>query len=33
VEWNNSTLITGDVADYVATLKSQDGPEITAARV
>jgi dihydrofolate reductase len=28
VEWNNSTLITGDVADYVATLKSQDGPEI-----
>jgi dihydrofolate reductase len=28
VEWNNSTLITGDVADYVANLKSQDGPEI-----
>jgi dihydrofolate reductase len=28
VEWNNSTLITGDVADYVATLKSQEGPEI-----
>ena len=28
VEWNNSTLITGDVAEYVATLKSQDGPEI-----
>jgi dihydrofolate reductase len=28
VEWNNSTLITGDVADYVAMLKSQDGPEI-----
>jgi dihydrofolate reductase len=28
VEWSNSTLITGDVADYVATLKSQDGPEI-----
>src|SRR3954454_11218765 len=27
-EWNNSTLITGDVADYVATLKGQDGPEI-----
>ena len=26
--WNNSTLIRGDVADYVATLKSQDGPEI-----
>jgi dihydrofolate reductase len=28
VEWSNSTLITGDVADYVATLKRQDGPEI-----
>jgi dihydrofolate reductase len=28
VEWNNSTLITGDVAEYVATLKDQDGPEI-----
>jgi dihydrofolate reductase len=28
VEWSNSTLIAGDVADYVATLKSQDGPEI-----
>jgi dihydrofolate reductase len=28
VEWNNSTLITGDVAEYLATLKSQDGPEI-----
>jgi dihydrofolate reductase len=28
VEWNNSTLITGDVADYVAKLKNQDGPEI-----
>jgi dihydrofolate reductase len=28
VEWNNSTLITGNVADYVANLKSQDGPEI-----
>ena len=27
-EWNNSTLIKGDVAEYVATLKSQDGPEI-----
>lgn len=27
-EWNNSTLITGDVAEHVATLKSQDGPEI-----
>jgi dihydrofolate reductase len=28
VEWSNSTLITGDVAEYVAGLKSQDGPEI-----
>ena len=28
VEWNNSTLITGDVADYVTELKSHDGPEI-----
>jgi dihydrofolate reductase len=28
VDWNNSTLITGDVAEYVATLKSQDGLEI-----
>ncbi len=28
VDWNNSTLITGDVAEYVATLKSQDGSEI-----
>jgi dihydrofolate reductase len=28
VEWNNSTLIAGDVADYVAELKRQDGPEI-----
>ena len=27
-EWNNSTLITGDVAEYVARLKHQDGPEI-----
>jgi dihydrofolate reductase len=27
-EWNNSTLITGDVAEYVRALKSQDGPEI-----
>jgi dihydrofolate reductase len=26
--WNNSTLIGGDVAEYVAALKSQDGPEI-----
>jgi dihydrofolate reductase len=28
LDWNNSTLITGDVADYVRALKSQDGPEI-----
>jgi dihydrofolate reductase len=28
VDWNNSTLITGDVADYVRALKSEDGPEI-----
>jgi dihydrofolate reductase len=28
LDWNNSTLIRGDVADYVRTLKSQDGPEI-----
>ena len=28
VEWNNSTLISGGVAEYVAELKSQDGPEI-----
>jgi dihydrofolate reductase len=28
VDWNNSTLITGDVAEYVANLKSQEGPEI-----
>jgi dihydrofolate reductase len=28
VDWSNSTLIPGDVADYVATLKGQDGPEI-----
>ncbi|MEA2303274.1 MAG: hypothetical protein QOH43_554 [Solirubrobacteraceae bacterium] len=28
LEWNNSTLITTDVADYVAMLKRQDGPEI-----
>jgi dihydrofolate reductase len=27
-EWNNSTLISGDVADYVRALKSQEGPEI-----
>ena len=28
VEWNNSTLIKGDVAEYVAALKRKDGPEI-----
>ena len=28
MEWSNSTLITGDVADYVSALKRQDGPEI-----
>jgi dihydrofolate reductase len=28
VEWNNSALISGDVADYVAALKGEDGPEI-----
>jgi dihydrofolate reductase len=28
VDWTNSTLIAGDVAEYVAKLKSQDGPEI-----
>jgi dihydrofolate reductase len=27
-DWNNSTLIEGDVAEYVHTLKSHDGPEI-----
>jgi dihydrofolate reductase len=27
-DWNNSTLITGDVAAYVRALKGQDGPEI-----
>jgi dihydrofolate reductase len=27
-EWDNSTLITGDVAEYVANLKRQDGSEI-----
>jgi dihydrofolate reductase len=28
VDWSNSTLIDGDVADYVTKLKGQDGPEI-----
>ena len=28
VEWNNSTLISGDVAAYVEALKREDGPEI-----
>jgi dihydrofolate reductase len=28
VEWSNSTLIPGDVAEYVANLKREDGPEI-----
>jgi dihydrofolate reductase len=28
VEWNNSTLIAGDVAEYVAALKGEDGLEI-----
>jgi dihydrofolate reductase len=28
VDWSNSTLITGDVPEYVAALKEQDGPEI-----
>jgi dihydrofolate reductase len=28
VEWNNSTLIKGDVAKYVSDLKRQSGPEI-----
>ena len=27
-EWANSTVISGDVAEYVASLKSEDGPEI-----
>jgi dihydrofolate reductase len=30
VEWNNSTVITGDIVECVATLPSQDGPEIQA---
>ncbi|HEV2873503.1 MAG TPA: dihydrofolate reductase family protein [Thermoleophilaceae bacterium] len=28
LEWNNSTLIEGDVAEYVVALKNEDGPEI-----
>jgi dihydrofolate reductase len=28
LEWSNSTLISGDVAEYVAALKREDGPEI-----
>jgi dihydrofolate reductase len=28
VDWSNSTLISGDVAEYVARLKEEDGPEI-----
>jgi dihydrofolate reductase len=28
VSWSNSTLIDGDVPEYVVTLKSDDGPEI-----
>jgi dihydrofolate reductase len=28
VEWSNSTLIEGDVADYVRKLKGEDGPEL-----
>lgn len=28
VEWSNSILIPGDVAEYVAALRSQAGPEI-----
>jgi dihydrofolate reductase len=28
VEWNNSVLISGDVAEHVAALKREDGPEI-----
>ncbi len=29
VEWNNSTLLEGDVAEAVAELKAQDGPDIS----
>jgi dihydrofolate reductase len=28
VRWNNSSLITGDVAEYVTALKNLEGPEI-----
>jgi dihydrofolate reductase len=28
VEWKNSVLISGDVAEYVKALKSEDGPEV-----
>jgi dihydrofolate reductase len=28
VDWSNATLIDGDVAEYVARLKREDGPEI-----
>ena len=28
LEWNNSTLIPGDVAEYVEALKREEGPEI-----
>ena len=28
VEWSNSTLIDGDVAEYVRRIKAEDGPEI-----
>jgi dihydrofolate reductase len=28
VEWNNSTLLEGDVEDAIAKLKQEDGPEI-----
>lgn len=28
LDWNNSTLITGDIADEIKQLKKQDGPQI-----
>ena len=28
LDWNNSTLITGDIVDGIQNLKKQDGPEI-----